>query len=255
MKKNVEFAIMQYIPNYERDEKINVAVILHCASERFMNIKTITNLKRLKEFDDEIDVSFIKSYFKSLENAFFYNEFNINKLDIEKENLLEDITKYYVNQFVFKVYKNVSIETNCEKFLTQLKNNYLYFDEKKEKRVSNKDSVKFFAELLKGKNIELELITNKNNLLGNFNEKINVDFKIGKKYYKIINLNENNVDKYTPTIKMWMLNAIELKEKSEELIFLVNEQFSDDKTKIFIEMLKKYGEVMMIEDFAYNFEK
>lgn len=29
MKRKVKYAVMQYVPNYERDERINVAVILH----------------------------------------------------------------------------------------------------------------------------------------------------------------------------------------------------------------------------------
>lgn len=254
MKKNVRFAIMQYVPSFERDEKLNVAVILHCPSEKFMKIKIIKNFKRLKEFDDELHMDFIKSYFKSLENAFTYDFININNLKIEENDLLEQITKFYINQFTFKVFDNVVIETSCDNFLNQLKDNYLYLDEKKDKRISKKQSIKFFTELLNGKNIQYELINNNNYLLGNFNEKINVDLKIEKKYYKIINFNENNIDKYTPTIKMWMLNAIELREKDEELIFVINEQVLDEKSKMFIEMLSKYGKVLKLDEFNEYFK-
>ena len=105
-----------------------------------------------------------------------------------------------------------------QKFLEKLKNNYLYFDIDKKKRVSKKESIDFFSEILRGKNIQYELIGGKNSLIGNYNEKINVDMKIQDKYYKIINFNDSNISTYIPTIKMWMLNALRFgRVKAENL--------------------------------------
>ena len=244
MNKIVNFALMQYIPNYDRDEKINVAVVLHCPSENYMKIKVTTNLKRLIEFDDELDINFMKSYFKSLEESFTYTSLNLDNIDIKNDNLLESLTCFYVNQFIFRIFKNVSIDISCNEYLDALKNNYLYFDEKKQNRISKNESIKFFAELLSGNGSSYELIGTKNALLGSYSEKINVDFKIENQYFKVINLNDKNIDKYTPTIKMWMLNAIELRDQNQELIFLVNEQILSDKTEIFIKMLEKYAKVI-----------
>jgi len=252
MKRRVKFAVMQYVPNYERDEKINVAVILHSPLDRFMSMKIIDNWKRLKEFDDELDINFIKSYLKTVKEQFSYNDFNINELAIDDNYLLEQMTQFYINQFIFKL-SEVTIETGCIDFLNKLKDNYLYFDNDKKNRISNKDSVAFFSELLRGKNINYEIVGAKNTLLGNYNEKINVDLKIKNKYYKIINFNDANIDTYIPTIKMWMMNALELKEKREKLIFVVNEQVSDEKVNTFIKMLEKYGEVIKLSEFNKYF--
>ena len=59
--------------------------------------------------------------------GFSYNPLNINEIDIDDEMLVEKMTQYYINQFVFKI-SEISIESTCEQFLEKLKNNYLYFD-------------------------------------------------------------------------------------------------------------------------------
>ena len=91
--------------------------------------------------------------------GFSYNPLNINEIDIDDEMLVEKMTQYYINQFVFKI-SEISIESTCEQFLEKLKNNYLYFDIDKKKRVSKKESIEFFSEILRGK-IHLLAITMK----------------------------------------------------------------------------------------------
>ncbi len=253
MKRNVKYALMQYVPNFERDERINIAVILHSTSDKYLSIKLMENWKRLKKFDDEIDIDFMKNYLKTFKEQFSYNPLNINEIDIDDEMLVEKMTQYYINQFVFKI-SEISIESTCEQFLEKLKNNYLYFDVDKKKRVSKNESIEFFSEILRGKNIQYELIGGKNSLIGNYNEKINVDMKIQDKYYKIINFNDSNISTYIPTIKMWMMNALELKENKEELIFIVNEQIIDEKISTFITMLERYGKVIKMSEFNDYFK-
>lgn len=48
---------------------------------------------------------------------------------------------------------------------------------------------------------------------------------------------------------MWMMNALELKENKEELIFIVNEQIIDEKINTFIMILEKYGKVVKMSKF------
>lgn len=253
MKRNVKFAIMKYVPDYERDERINVAVVLHSPEDKYMSMKIIENWRRIKEFDDELDAEFMRSYLKTVEEQFNYNLLSSENMDIENECLLEKMTQFYINQFVFIIH-SITIESNCEDFLTKLKDNYLYYDTDKKKRISKKERVAFLGELLKGKNISYELIGTKNSLIGSYDEKINVDLKIKDKYYKIINFNDSNIDTYVPTIKMWMMNALELSEKKEKLVFVINEQISDEKINTFIRMLSKYGEVVKLSEFNDYFD-
>ena len=139
-------------------------------------------------------------------------------------------------------------DSDCNTFLDSLRKGYLHLDIKKEERFSQKETIEFFENILKSKNIPFEPIRTKNKLVGNFDDTINVDFKIDNKYYKILSFNDLNIDRYTSIIKMWMLNAIELEEKNKELVFLVNELVRNDKTEKFIKMLKKYGEVVKVTE-------
>ena len=126
MKRLVKYAILQYVLSLERDEKINIGVVLHSPKDRFMELKVINNWRRLKEFDDEIDIEFMKSYIKTLKEYFEYNPLN-NNYDIDDENILDKMTQYYINQIIFKI-SEVCIDLSCNEFLEKLKNNYLYFD-------------------------------------------------------------------------------------------------------------------------------
>ena len=247
MKRKVKFAVLQYIPNIDRDEKVNVAIVLHSPSDEYMKTILITNYSRIKKFDDELDINFFKQYLKSIKDEFTYDLYNKEIMNISDYNLINNMTKFYVNQFIFKIVESV-IDESCDEYIEKIKKNFLYFDCEKKNRVSSKESIEFFCNILKSKNINYEILGNKNSLYGNFNEKINVDMKSDNKYYKIINFNDSNVDKYMSVIKMWMLNAIELKEKNEELIFIVNGSYDNEKVNIFIKMLDKYGKVFKLED-------
>ena len=254
MKRKVNYAILRYIPNYERVESINIAVVLHSPEDEYLQMKLITNFNRLKQFDDELDIEFVKSYLKSLKESFTYNLVNSCDMNIKDKDLLKELTCFYVNQFVFELHNDAEIEENCDDFLESLRKGYLHLDIKKEERFSSKETSEFFEKLLKSRNIKYEPIKSKNSLIGNFDDNIKVDFKIADKYYKIINLNDSNVDGYMMTIKMWMLNAIELKEKKEQVIFIVNELIKNEKTEKFIRMLDKYGEVIRLSDIDNYFE-
>ena len=248
MKRKVSYAILQYIPSHDRIERINIGVVLHSPEDDFMEMILITNFERLKHFDDELDISFIKEYLKSLKESFTYDISTSSEMDIRNINLLKELTSVYINQFVFINYTNLEIEEDCNTFLDSLRKGYLHLDIKKEERFSQKETIEFFENILKSKNIPFEPIRTKNKLVGNFDDTINVDFKIDNKYYKILSFNDLNIDRYTSIIKMWMLNAIELEEKNKELVFLVNELVRNDKTEKFIKMLKKYGEVVKVTE-------
>ena len=255
MKRKVNYAILRYIPKIERIESINVAVVLHSPEDDYLQMKLITNFNRLKQFDDELDIEFVKSYFKSLKESFTFDLINSCDMNIKDRNLLKDLTCFYVNQFVFELYNDAEIEEDCDIFLDYLRKAYLHLDIKKEERLSAKETTEFFEKLLRSRSIKYEPIKNKNGLIGNFDDNINVDFKVDDKYYKIINFNDSNVDGYMMTIKMWMLNAIEIKEKNQQIVFIVNELVKNSKTEKFIKMLDKYGEVVRFSDIDEYFKE
>jgi len=49
------------------------------------------------------------------------------------------------------------------------------------------------------------------------------------------------------------MNALELSEKKEKLVFVINEQVNGEKINTFIKMLSKYGEVIKLSEFNKYF--
>lgn len=54
-----EYAIIRVVPRVEREEFINVGVILYCAKQKFLKCRFEVNEKRLAAFNCEVDADFI----------------------------------------------------------------------------------------------------------------------------------------------------------------------------------------------------
>lgn len=51
-----EYAVIRVVPRVEREEFLNVGVILYCPSEGFLQTKFELNEKRLKAFSEQLDL-------------------------------------------------------------------------------------------------------------------------------------------------------------------------------------------------------
>ena len=69
MQENLlfEYAIIRIVPRVEREEFLNVGVILYCPSQKFLKVKYHLNKERLAHFCDKIDVSDLEIHLKSFE--------------------------------------------------------------------------------------------------------------------------------------------------------------------------------------------
>lgn len=66
MKKDLfEYAIVRIVPLVEREEFVNVGVILFCKPQKFLRMKYEINEKRLNVFDSEIDIEEIKQHLEA----------------------------------------------------------------------------------------------------------------------------------------------------------------------------------------------
>ena len=73
MRFKVKYAILKYVPNLERNEKINIAITLHYPEIKQLDMIIINNWKRVKSFDDEADIKFLKKYVEDLKEQFTIN--------------------------------------------------------------------------------------------------------------------------------------------------------------------------------------
>lgn len=62
-----EYAVIRVLPKVEREEFINVGVILFSKRKKFIGIKYFINKEKLALFSDEIDFEFIETSLKTFE--------------------------------------------------------------------------------------------------------------------------------------------------------------------------------------------
>ena len=55
-KQLFEYAIIRIVPRVEREEFINVGVILYCKSKKYLGVKYYLNAERLKALDSKIEI-------------------------------------------------------------------------------------------------------------------------------------------------------------------------------------------------------
>ena len=57
-----DYAIIRVVPKVEREEFVNVGVIVSCASRRFLDARIELNERRLLTIDSTLDVELIQNY-------------------------------------------------------------------------------------------------------------------------------------------------------------------------------------------------
>jgi len=62
-----EFAVIRVVPKVEREEFLNVGVIVFSKRKKYLGIKYQLNEKRLLTFDQALDVDMLKSYLEAWE--------------------------------------------------------------------------------------------------------------------------------------------------------------------------------------------
>lgn len=62
-----EYAVVRIVPMVEREEFLNVGVVLYCAKQQFLQVKFYLNEARLRVFCPQVDVEEIKAYLQSFE--------------------------------------------------------------------------------------------------------------------------------------------------------------------------------------------
>lgn len=62
-----EYAVIRVVPHVEREEFINVGVILYCSSEKFLSCVSEVDEQRLKVLCDKIDFTELKKHIQSFE--------------------------------------------------------------------------------------------------------------------------------------------------------------------------------------------
>lgn len=62
-----EYAVIRVVPHVEREEFLNVGVILYCGPEKFLHCLTDVNEERLKVLCDSLDFAELRNHIQSFE--------------------------------------------------------------------------------------------------------------------------------------------------------------------------------------------
>jgi hypothetical protein len=66
-KQLFEYAVIRVVPRVEREEFLNVGVILFCKKLQFLETKFQINEERLKNFSAEIDIEILEEHLNTFE--------------------------------------------------------------------------------------------------------------------------------------------------------------------------------------------
>lgn len=64
-----EYAVIRVVPKVEREEFLNVGVIVYCAKQKFLKIKYDVNEQRLSAFCKKTDCDMLREYLKAFEEV------------------------------------------------------------------------------------------------------------------------------------------------------------------------------------------
>jgi hypothetical protein len=57
-----EYAVIRLVPRVEREEFLNVGVVLYCARQRFLQVVYSLDIARLQAFSPELDIDEVRAY-------------------------------------------------------------------------------------------------------------------------------------------------------------------------------------------------
>lgn len=81
-----EYSIIRFVPKVEREEFINVGVIVFSKKEKFLKVKYFLNDRRINAFAHDFDLCFIDSNLKALSQI------------AEGSNPFSDVSKFEIHE-------------------------------------------------------------------------------------------------------------------------------------------------------------
>lgn len=212
------FSVLSYYPSFITEESINVGLLFHDITNDVRLFETTTNWNRLKSFDDEVDINYIKAVLEGI------------KLEVENENIfnhnepfnLEKYVKFYANELKFSEIA-LTITDSFENFMIETKKMFLRFDYDKKDRPNTKQQLKYVKEFLKSSKIDFSC----KSIMGKYNENVQFDYIIDDYAFKLFSFENKNISNQIFAAKSWAFTSkrIEYKYKT---IFIYDIDKDDD---------------------------
>jgi hypothetical protein len=62
-----EYAVIRVVPRVEREEFLNIGIVLYCVKQKFLQMKYVLDENRLKAFSPNLDIEELKEHLCSFE--------------------------------------------------------------------------------------------------------------------------------------------------------------------------------------------
>lgn len=246
--KIFEYSILQYSPSIIANEKINLGVLINCLDDNeaeFVHIEG-KHFKRLKSFDDELNINVVKMLLQLIEDDIesFFNPILSNAPIFN----LSQYIRGFSNEYKFTM--PISIKyANMEQAKKEITNVCLRLYLPKTQRKDKKEEFTFLKRIFETNELEYSnkrsdtFILDKYSLTTSYDYICNHDIGI-----KLLYLNSQTLGKSINNIKAWLWNCNNTNLKNIILIYVVENQNTTEVQNV-INMLKQnHNEVYDIKE-------
>jgi len=263
MSELIYFSICRYVPSVLRGEKVNIGFAYHIPSLCKIGFKKTKNTKRIKSFDDELELDMIHAIFESLKYDFGEGSLmdieEFEDIDLSYEGLLNNRIKSYVNQIQFSEVKVFNADVNVDESLKEIADLFLYFDKKKSERIDQKKVMTLATKIVSSSRYKNSINrSNKNNKIKEFYE-VPYDFSFDingqKKYIKALSFDYKQVNRFYKEIKAYLYD-LEYAVKNDNIdleniqIVINDTDFEKEFEKVISEKLPRNLELKTLEEFS-----
>ena len=235
---NIEYSALKYYNNIISDECLYIGMLFHNLTTGERVFKHISNFKRFRMFDDEVDVDFVKSYLNGIKQ-----QVERNILNYQDDFSIFDYTSIFVNEFRFT--KAISIEVaEDEDYVDKFTKMYLKFDFNKNQRLSAVEEKKYIKKILASSNVEFS----EPKISGIYDENVTFDYVIGDVAIKLFSFKQKKAAKLVPAAKQWAFSAAELKDKYKIVFLYVDDNDDMSLFKPVMRILSENAIVYKLQD-------
>lgn len=219
MTNKILYSVLRYSPSLVSGESINLGVLFSDANGECRDFVYTHKWKRIQEFDDELDIDFIKLLLESIKN-----EVARTILNCDQAFNLNEYIQYYTNEINFSSVYTIEwphLDAEIIKLITKI---YLKFDYEKNKRLSKDQELKVIQNILKAKDISFD----KNKpIKGKYEENINYDYTFKNYGIKTFNFKAKQISSMMNDVKAWAWNCKNM-DKDIKNVFIYNSVDSVD---------------------------
>lgn len=195
MNSNIKYSAFRYMPSFITAESLIIGMLISVDGE--YSFYPTTNFNRVKEFDDELNIDYLKNLLKTLEKELSTNIINTEESILSKKS-------HFVNEFSFDPIVDMGLVEDVDDVVDSLKKTYLKYDYEKSKRLSKKDELKLINVILKSNHIEY---AQRQYTTGHFEERIWYDYIFLDYGIKFFSFNSKSLNQVLNHIKAWAWNC------------------------------------------------